>query len=304
MEKKVGTDKSKELASNYDRFDTPISIEQVILTIRGNQVMVDRDLAMLYGLETKRLNEQVRRNTERFPERFRFQLTEEETREVVAKCDHLGALRFSHVRPYVFTEQGVAMLASVLKSDTAVKVSIQIMDAFVAMRRFFSANAGLFQRVENLEKHQMATDEKVDAILDKMEEKSDTPSTDQLFQTGCIWDAWSYVSQLVRSAETQIILIDNFVDDRVLTLLTKRKDNVRATIYTRYNEQLQLDLQKHNEQYPSIEIIQLPHKNHDRFLAIDDEVYLLGASVKDMGSSLCAITRLSFTPDTILSLIK
>lgn len=295
---------NKELVANCDRFNSPLTIEQTILTIRGEQVMIDRDLAMLYGLETKVLNQQVRRNIERFPNRFRFQLTEQEKSEVVTNCDHLSNMRFSHTLPYVFTEQGVAMLASVLKSDTAVRVSIQIMDAFVAMRRFISSNAGIFQRVDQLERHQIETDEKLDTILDKMEEKSPAPSREQLFQTGCIWDAWSYVSNLIRSARRNIVLIDNFVDDRVLSLLSKRADGVEATIYTRYNEQLVVDMKKHNQQYAPIELKQLPHKNHDRFLVIDDSIFLLGASVKDLGCSLCAITPMKIRPEDLLNLIK
>ena len=299
----VGKSNSQELVAKCDQFNV-LSVEQTIFTFRGIQVIIDRDLAQLYGVETKQLNQQVRRNIERFPLSFRFQLTKEEKDELVTNCDRFNSLKHSTVNPYAFTEQGVAMLSAVLKSDTAIKVSIQIMQAFVAMRRYISANAGIFQRVESLERRQIETEDKVDRILDKIEEKSPSPTADQLFQTGCIWDAWSYVSDLVRSATKQIILIDNFVDDRVLTLLTKRREGVKAIIHTRYNEQLQLDLEKHNEQYAPIEVVQLPHKNHDRFLIIDDQVYLLGASVKDMGSSLCAITKVSFTVDMVLGLLK
>lgn len=304
LRKEAVVNKSQvELVANCDQFNV-LPVERTIFTIRGIQVIVDRDLAVLYGVETKQLNQQVRRNIERFPSSFRFQLTKKEKDELVTNCDRFNSLKHSSVNPYAFTEQGVAMLSAVLKSDTAIKVSIQIMEAFVTMRRYISANAGIFQRVESLERRQIETEDKVDRILDKIEEKSPAPTVDQLFQTGCIWDAWSYVSDLVRSATKQIILIDNFVDDRVLTLLTKRQEGVRATIHTRYNEQLLLDLEKHNGQYAPIEVIQLPHKNHDRFLIIDEQVYLLGASVKDMGSSLCAITKMSFAANMVLELLK
>lgn len=205
--------------------------------------------------------------------------------------------------PYAFTEQGISQLSSVLRSQTAIEVSIRIMDAFVAMRRFISANAGMFQRIERLEQHQTVTDEKIDKVLQRMDELAPAITPEQIFATGCVWNAWSYVSQLVRSAKQRIILIDNFVDERVLTLLTKRGKGVSATIHSRYTEQFKLDLEKHNAQYDPIEFIQLSQKAHDRFLIIDDDVYLMGASVKDMGTSLCAITKMEMSPDTILALL-
>lgn len=206
--------------------------------------------------------------------------------------------------PYAFTEQGVAMLASVLKSETAIKASVKIMRAFVAMRRFIIQNANILMRIANLEKHQIETDEKIDAILDKMEENASKLLPEAVFSTGCVWDAWTYVSDLVRSDKKRIILIDNFVDDRVLSMLTKRSAGVTASIHTRYNEQFLNDLKKHNAQYPEIEFIQLPHRNHDHFLIIDDQVYLLGTSLKDIGVGLCAITEMTVTPDVILGLLR
>jgi len=137
-----------------------------------------------------------------------------------------------------------------------------------------------------------------------MDEESPKLLPEQIFQTGCVWDAWSYVSDLVRSAKQRIVLIDNFVDDRVLTMLDKRAEGVSAAIHSRYYEQFQTDLEKHNEQYPAIEFIQLPHKNHDRFLIIDDKVYLMGASLKDIGAGLCAVTEMQISPETILGLLK
>lgn len=191
-----------------------------------------------------------------------------------------------------------------MRSQYAIEVNIRIMRAFVAMRRFLSANAGMFQRIERLEQHQMLTDQKVEQVLKRMDELAPTITPEQIFATGCVWDAWNYVSQLIRSAEQRIVLIDNFVDERVLTLLTKRADGVSATIHSRYTQQFMLDIEKHNEQYEPIEFVQIPHKSHDRFLIIDNDVYLMGASVKDMGTSLCAITKLEMSAETVMMLVK
>ena len=279
-------------------------IESLILTIRGQQVLIDRDLAGIYKVETKALNQAVRRNIARFPDRYRFQLTKEEMMELVANCDRFKTMKYSPTEPYAFTVYGVSMLPSILTSKKAVDTSIRIIDAFVAMRRFLIQNANILTRIAHLEKHQIETDEKIDTILDKMEENSPKLLPEAIFPTGCVWDAWTYVSDLVRSAKQRIVLIDNFVDDRVLTMLTKRADGVSTTIHTRYSEQFLTDLKKHNEQYPSIEFIQLPHRHHDRFLIIDDKVHFLGASVKDMGAGLCAVTAMEIAPETILELVE
>lgn len=279
-------------------------IQGCIRVIRGEQVILDRDLAQLYQVETSQLNRQVKRNIQRFPGDFMFQLTKEEADSL--KCQN-GTSSWGGDRralPHAFTEQGVSMLAGLLRSEVAVNANIAIMRAFVAMRRFLSANAGMFQRIERLERHQMLTDQKMEQVLKRMDELAPAITPEQIFATGCVWDAWSYVSQLVRSAKQRIILIDNFVDERVLLLLTKRADGVSATIHSRYTQQFLLDLEKHNGQYESIGFVQTPHKSHDRFLIIDDEVYLMGASIKDMGTSLCAITRLEMKPDTIMSLLR
>ena len=177
------------------------------------------------------------------------------------------------------------------------------MNAFVAMRRFMVQNAGILMRIAHLERHQKETDQKMDMILDKMDANSPKLLPEQIFGTGCVWDAWAYVSDLVRSAKERIELIDNFVDDRVLSLFDKRNDGVEATIHTRYNDSFLTDLKKHNDHYREIKFIQLPHKNHDRFLIIDDDVYLLGASVKDMSVGMCAVTKIQVSPETILGLL-
>ena len=162
----------------------------------------------------------------------------------------------------------------------------------------------MIERIVNIENHQQETDEKIDLILDRIDKISPKQLPEALFPTGCVWDAWTYVSDLVRSAKSRIILIDNFVDDRVLSMLTKRADGVTATIHTRYSEQFLTDLKKHNEQYPRIEFIQLSYRHHDRFLIIDDKVHFLGASVKDMGAGLCAVTEMAVAPETILGMLR
>ena len=311
-------DQSKELVANNDQLVTventseeDIDIAKLIVVVRGQQVLIDRDIAMLYKVETKVLNQKVKRNVARFPERFRFQLTKQEMKELVTNCDRFESLKHSSSAPYAFTEQGISMLSAVVTSQKAVDTSIRIMDAFVGMRRYLSANAHIFQRLDRVERQQIEsklwmeqTDDKINTILLKMDEQSPKLLTEQIFPTGCVWDAWAYVSDLVRSAKQRIVLIDNFVDDRVLSLLDKRADNVEATIHSRYYESLLIDLKKHNEQYREIKFVQLPQKNHDRFLIIDDDVYLLGASVKDMGLGMCAVTKMQVSPKTILDLLK
>ncbi|MBO4802391.1 MAG: ORF6N domain-containing protein [Bacteroidaceae bacterium] len=275
----------------------------MIITIRGVQVMIDRDLARVYKVTTSQLNQQVKRNIARFPSNFRFQLTTEEMNNLKSQ---FVTSRWGGTRklPYAFTEPGIAQLSSVLHSEKAIETSVNIMSAFVAMRHFMIQNAGILMRLAHLERHQIETDEKIDLILDKMEERSPKMLPEQIFQTGCVWDAWSYVSDLVRSAKQRIVLIDNFVDDRVLSLLMKRVKGVSATIHSRFTKDFLTDLERHNKQYDEVKFVQLPHKNHDRFLIIDDAVYLLGASVKDMGNGLCAVTKLTATPETVLRLLK
>lgn len=287
------------------------TIQSKIALIRDQQVLLDRDLARFYGVEVSQMNRQVKRNIERFPEDFMFQLTKAENEAL--KCQYgISKQRGGDRRlPYAFTEQGVAMLSGLLRSEVAIAANIMIMRAFVTMRRFLTMNAQIYQRLDRIEGQQLMdnqwraeTESKIETILDKLEEKTPSPTAEQIFATGCIWDAWQFVSELIRGAKVRIILIDNYVDDRVLTLLCKRKEGVSATIHTRYNQHFLLDLEKHNQQYSAITAVQIPHKHHDRFLVIDDVVFLLGASVKDMGTGLCAITRLVTKPEEILEMIK
>ena len=303
-------DQSDEVIANCDNLDkskitlSQHNIEKLIVTVRGEQVLIDQDIARIYGVTTGRLNQQAKRNIARFPESFRFQLTKEERDEVIANCDNLRSLKFYPSLPYAYTEQGIGQLSTVVHSKIAIERSIMIMNAFVAMRRFMVQNAGILMRIAHLEKHQIETDQKMDMILDRMDKQSPRLLPEQIFATGCVWDAWTYVSDLIRSAKQRIVLIDNFVDDRVLSMLDKRAEGVPATIHSRYCEQFQTDLKKHNEQYPAIEFVQLPHRNHDRFLIIDDKVYFMGASLKDIGAGLCAITEMKTSPETILDMLK
>lgn len=321
--KKTVADEVVENPNNFPSAlfdDAKIDIKSLIRVIRGQQVMLDFDLAMLYGEKTKRINEQVKRNINRFPDDFMFQLEDKEwnllrsqiaTAKIVEnEIDTDLKSQFatsswggSRKKPYAFTRNGIAMLSSVLNSDTAIEVNKRIMRAFTAIPDLVNNNTLMMQRILNIEQHQTETDEKVNRILVTIEEGMPKQLPEQVFGTGCVWDAWTYVSDMVRSAKERIILIDNFVDDRVLSLLDKRNDNVEATIYTRYNESFLTDLKKHNAQYRDIRFIQLSQRNHDRFLIIDETVYFLGASVKDMGVGLCAIAQMHTSPELILQLL-
>lgn len=283
-------------------------IQSRIYTVRNVQVIIDRDLALLYDVENRVLKQAVRRNLAKFPEDFMLRLTERETNELISSGVSQIVIPPGYntggTDMFAFTEQGVAMLATVLKSKKATDVSISIMRAFVAMRRFITANAGLFQRVDAIEQRQMQTEQKLDVVLDKIEELSPAVITEELFGTGCVWNAYTFLSGLVRRAQQRIILIDNFVDERTLLLLDKRAAGVECAVHTRFSKQMELDFEKHNEQNAEIKKIQLPLHIHDRYLIVDDEVWLLGASAKDMGHGLCTIIKVDFTPEMVLSLLK
>lgn len=283
-------------------------IQARIYLVRGVQVMLDIDLAVLYGVENRSLRQAVRRNIEKFPEDFLLKLKESEANNLISKGVSQNVIPQGYntggMQMFAFTEQGVSMLATVLRSKNATEISIAIMRAFVAMRRFLTANAGLFQRVGALEQKQIETEKKLDVVLDKIEELSPAVSTEELFGTGCVWDAYTFISGLVRSAEKRVVLIDNFVDERTLLLLDKRESGVECTVHTRYTKQTELDFEKHNKQCAEIKKVQLPQHIHDRYLIVDDTVWLLGASVKDMGHGLCTVIKVGFTPEAILGLLK
>ena len=314
-----------------------LQIEPLIRTIRGQQVLLDSDLAILYGVETKRLNQQVKRNIERFPEDFMFQLTQEEvtcSRSQIATLNERTNLRSQIVTlntenhslrsqnatlnkrgqnvkylPYAFTENGIAMLSSVLRSPIAIQVNIRIMRAFTAMRQFIASNAQIFQRLDVMEQnqlaltaHQIETDHKLEEVFRRLDSGNVQPHQG-IFYDGQIFDAYTFINDRIREATTRIILIDNYIDDSVLTILSKRADKVAATIYTKKpTAQLQLDIQKHNAQYPPIEIVEFD-RSHDRFLCIDETVYHLGASIKDLGKRWFAFNRMEMSSSELLQRI-
>jgi hypothetical protein len=266
-------------------------IKNKIYTIRDLQVILDRDLARLYSIETRVLKQAVNRNKKRFPSDFMFILTEDEidamvSQNVIPSKKHLGG-----ALPYAFTEQGVANLSSVLNNDKAIEVNIQIIRAFITMRRFLVSNAQLFQRMDRTEQKLLEHDTKFDKVFNLIEKKEITPEKGIFFE-GQIFDAYKFVSDLVRSAKKSIILIDNFVDDSVLTLFIKRNKNVSVTIYTKeISKQLSLDLKKYNSQYSSIRIKEFSH-SHDRFIIIDNhDMYHIGASLKDVGKKWFAFSK-------------
>ena len=267
-----------------------INIENKILVIRGQQVMLDRDLANLYGVETKRLNEAVKRNKERFPEQFCFNLNKNETLELVANCDRFETLKHSSSYPYAFTEQGVAMLSAILRSETAIKVSIDIMNAFVAMRRFLMNNSKIFTEIDSIKQHmieadvhQKISDQRIDTLFSLMD-KYKIEDKQGIFFQGQIFDAFSKFQQLIQSAKKEIILIDNYIDLTVLDRLTKKQKGVKVTIYTKPDTPIsQLEEKKFNSQYPTLDL-KFTSTMHDRFLIIDNtEIYHVGASLKDLG---------------------
>lgn len=278
-------------------------IENRIFTIRGKQVMFDRDLAEMYQVEVKRLNEQVKRNIDRFPETFRFQLNSQEKYELVANCDRFESLKHSAVNPYAFTEQGVAMLSAVLRSDIAVKVSIQIMNAFVELRKLVGQETLQHLRLSSIENKLIEHDQKFNKLFSALE-NSELPQRGVYFD-GQVYDAYQFVSDVIKNAKSSIILIDNYIDDSVLTLFSKRKKNVTATIYTAsISKQLRLDLEKHNAQYPEVKV-ELFKQSHDRFLIIDEkELYHIGASLKDLGKKWFAFSRMDSLSKDVLGKIK
>lgn len=270
------------------------NIDNKIYTIRGVQVMIDRDLALLYGVETRVINQSVKRNIDRFPVEFCFQLSDDDfnywiSQFVISNKEKMGIRK----RPFAFTEQGVAMLSGVLRSKTAVQVSLQIMRAFVSMRKFILNNAQIFQRLDLLEVKQIKTDQTLDNILNALNCKQIVPEKG-IFFDGQIFDAYKFISDLIRKATKSIILIDNYIDEKVLTMFSKRNEGVNLTIYTKQlNKQMALDIEKFNQQYAPVEIIEMKLA-HDRFLIIDHtELYHIGASLKDLGKKWFAFSKMN-----------
>jgi hypothetical protein len=266
---------------------------------------MDRDLAVMYGVETKQLKRQVKRNIDRFPESFSFLLTDEEWENL--RCQS-GTSSFAHggsrYPVSVFTEVGVGMLSAVLYSETAIKISIQIMEAFVEMRKLIANNALVFQRLENVERRQLKADENFEKIFNALE-SGDLKPKQGIFYDGQVFDAYVFVSDLVRDARNSIVLIDNYIDDTVLRMFVKRQKGVSLTIYTqKISSQLALDLQKHNAQYDPV-IIKEFKQAHDRFLILDGTVvYHIGASLKDLGKKWFAFSKIEQSASEMLGKLQ
>ena len=287
MEVFMADDKNLVIVDNKE-------IQSMIYTFRGRQVMLDSDLAMLYQVETKYLNRQRNRNAERFPEDFCFQLSKEEYE--ILRCQNVTSKKENgsggrRYLPYVFTEQGIAMLSSVLKSEVAAKASINIMRAFVEMRKFLISNNEMFARLDRVELKQLETDKKLEEVFDYIATTKEVKQ--KIFFNGQIYDAFSLMVEIVEKAEKELILIDNYVDVNTLNILSKKKDGVNVLIVTSGNGNLtEKDIAKFNSQYPKL-TVKISKDFHDRFLIIDrKEVYHIGASIKDAGKKSFGITKL------------
>ena len=268
-------------------------IKSLIYVVRGQQVMMDSDLAMLYQVKTKAFNQAVSRNIERFPENFRFQLSKEEfdaLRSQIATSNGRGGRRY---RPYMFTEQGIAMLSGVLRSNVAIQVSIRIMNTFVEMRRFFANNALLFEKVSDIElkqlEYQKSTDEKFDKVFKYIEDHAE--SEQKIFFDGQIYDAFSLITSIIQKAQKEIILVDGYVDIDTLNILAKKNAGVDVRIYTYVSAQLtNRDAANFNAQYPTL-TVKKTQVFHDRFIILDgSKAYHIGASVKDAGKKCFGIS--------------
>jgi len=286
---------------------TPIdekNINDKIFNIRSNLVILDQDLAELYGVETKRINEAVKNNPNKFPSDFYFELDVKETNDLKSKLS-TSSWGGRRKPPKVFTEQGIYMLATILKSKTATDVTVAIMRTFVNMRKFLQMNAEIFRRIDIVEKKQfkfqLNTDEKFNKIFRALEDKTITPDQG-IFYDGQIFDAYQFVSNIIKSAKKSIILIDNYVNESVLMILSKRKSKVSAAIYKkRISKRLELDLKKYHEQYPSIDVIEF-QKSHDRFFIIDEKtVYHIGASLKDLGKKWFAFSKINLNASDLIA---
>ena len=271
-------------------------IKNLIYTIRGKEVMLDSDVAMLYHYETKNVNKAMKRNIERFPEDFCFQLTDDEFKNLrfqfgtLDKKVNNGKVTRKYL-PYVYTEQGISMLAGVLKNDIAIQVSISIIRAFIEMRKFISSNSQIFERLTNVEYKLLEHDRKFDEIFDNLLKKEEFKQ--KIFFEGQIYDAYSLVIDIIKRAKNKIIIIDNYIDDSILKILVKKNKNVEVVILTSKNSNIsKLDIQKFNKEYPILKVAKTD-KFHDRFIIIDNkELYHCGASIKDLGKKCFGINRI------------
>lgn len=281
---------------NVTRYETE-NIKNLIYTIRGKQVMLDSDVASLYNYTTKRINETVRRNIKRFPMNFCFRLTEielENLRSQIATSsvekENYGGRRYL---PYVFTEQGIAMLSGLLKNDIAVSVSINIMNAFVEMRKFIALNGQIFERLTNVEYKLLEYDKKFETVFNELQKDKKQEFKQKIFFNGQIYDAYSLIIDIIKKAKEKILIIDNYIDDTILKMLTKKRKNVEIIIITSEKSNiLKLDIQKFNKEYPTLKISRT-NQFHDRFIVIDNkELYHIGASLKDLGKKCFAISKI------------
>lgn len=274
------------------------NIQGMIYAIRGKQVMLDSDLAMLYQVETGALNRAVKRNETRFPDDFRFQLTKDEYTNLKCQIGISSENEYGGRRtlPYAFTEQGISMLSSVLKSDVAVNVSIGIMRTFVEMRKYMANTSLLYDRMNAMEERQITyqneTNEKFERVFEYIADHEE--SQQKIFYNGQIYDAFSLLVDFISGAEKNIVLVDNYVDVGTLNILAKKKSGVDVTIYTVKKTRLsEKDVETFNQQYSKLEV-QYTGVFHDRFLIIDEtKAYHIGASLKDAGKKCFAISLLN-----------
>ncbi|MBO5478823.1 MAG: ORF6N domain-containing protein [Clostridia bacterium] len=274
------------------------NIKKLIYTVRGKQVMLDSDVAMLYHYETKKINQTVKRNIERFPEKFCFQLTEGELKSMWSQFVTTSKLEDNKYRskkylPYVFTEQGIAMLSGLLRNEIAVQVSINIMDAFVEMRKFIASNGQVFQEISSIKGKLLEYDKKFDEVFNELQKNKEAEFKQKIFFNGQIYDAYSLIIDIIKRAKSKILIIDNYIDDSILKMLSKKNKDVEVVILTSQNCNLtKLDIQKFNKQYPTLKLA-ITNKFHDRFIVIDNkELYHCGASLKDLGKKCFAISKI------------
>ena len=266
-------------------------IKNLIYTIRGKQVMLDSDVARLYHYETRRINETVKRNIERFPIEFCFQLTIKEYEVLKSQFATSNIRGGKQKLPYVFTEKGILMLSGLLKNEVAIEVSIKIVEAFVEMRKFISSNGQLFERLTNVEYKLLEHDKKFDKVFEQLQHEEKIKQ--KIFFEGQIYDAYAIIIDIIKKAKKKILIIDNYIDDSVLKMLTKKDKNVEVIILTSEKSNIQkIDIQKFNREYPTLKVSKT-NKFHDRFIVIDNkEMYHLGASIKDLGKKCFGINKI------------
>ena len=271
------------------------NIKNLIYYIRGKYVMLDSDVAMLYNYATKNINKAMKRNIDRFPEDFCFQINDEGMNSLRFQNGTLKNQngRGQHVKylPYVYTEQGVAMLSGLLKNEIAIQVSIKIIRAFIEMRKFLSSNGQVFERLTNIESKLLEQDKNINELFAKFDKKEQI--NQRIFFKGQIWDSYELIIDIIKTAQNKILIIDNYIDDTILKMLQKKNKNVEVVILTLQNCTItKLDIKKFNEQYPTLKIA-TTNKFHDRFIIIDNkDLYHCGASLKDLGKKCFAISKI------------